>query len=129
MGLEAVAVVVVVVVEVKVGAVIKLPGKRSGGVAGWGDGDTVWEVELSDPGEPEWAPEAKQAARSLSLVLVVAPEPVVVVLLLALARARVAEDADAVGDPRLESWLLSSGLWNHLKALRMLGLGAGCEMF
>lgn len=110
MGSEAGA-AFAMVVEVQVGAVIKLPGKRSGGVAGWGDGDCVRALEMGDPGESEWAaPEAKQAAKPPSLVVelawgflwLAALEPVVAV----------AEDAEPGGPggpgsvpvPRLMSW-------------------------
>lgn len=41
------------------------PGKRSGGVPGWGEGDCVREAEFSDPGESASA--AKQAAKSESV--------------------------------------------------------------
>lgn len=111
--------------------------KRSGGVAGWGEGDCVSDDELSEVGDPARAGEAAQAAsarpalslafavarewagraRALGLALVVlepvlepALEPVLAVLVLELVWAT---SAAAVGPgPRA-----LSGPWNHLSAL------------
>jgi hypothetical protein len=40
--------------------------KRSGGVAGWGEGDCVSDDELSEVGDPARADEAAQAAKASS---------------------------------------------------------------
>lgn len=120
--------------------------KRSGGVAGWGEGDCVSDDELSEDGDPARAGEAAQAASArpaLSLAFAVAREWA--------GRARALGLALVVLEPVLEPalgpvlelelvWATSaaavepgpralSGPWNHLSALCILPslqAGWGC---
>lgn len=108
--------------------------KRSGGVAGWGEGDCVSDDELSEAGDPARAGEAAQAgsagpalslafpvarewagrARALGLALVVLEpvlEPALGPVLLELVWAASAAAAVEPGPRAL------SGPWNHLSAL------------
>lgn len=130
--------------------------KRSGGVAGWGEGDCVSDDELSEVGDPARAGEAAQAgsarpapslafavarewagrARALGLalepvlepVLEPALEPVLVLELVWAASAAAVEPG-----PRA-----LSGPWNHLSALCIAAkftggmgmcLGDGCTRY
>lgn len=109
--------------------------KRSGGVAGWGEGDCVSDDELSEAGDPARAGEAAQAgsagpalslafavarewagrARALGLALVVLEpvlEPALEPVLLELVWAASAGAAAVEPGPRA-----LSGPWNHLSAL------------
>lgn len=109
--------------------------KRSGGVAGWGEGDCVSDDELSEAGDPARAGEAAQAgsagpalslafavarewagrARALGLALVVLEpvlEPALEPALLELVWAASAGAVAVEPGPRA-----LSGPWNHLSAL------------
>lgn len=117
--------------------------KRSGGVAGWGEGDCVSDDELSEAGDPARAGEAAQAgsagpalslafavarewagrARALGLALVVLEpvlEPALEPVLLELVWAASAGAAAVEPGPRA-----LSGPWNHLSALCIAARFAG----